>query len=58
MFIFEEGVEPGLLTDGSGVVGIATPEPDSLLLLSTGAMMMTAGLFLRRQRRLATFRKR
>jgi hypothetical protein len=58
MFIFEDGVDPALLTDGSGTVSTVTPEPDSLLLLSTGAMMMTAGLFLRRQRRLATLPKR
>jgi hypothetical protein len=58
MFIWEDGADPGSLTDGSGMVGTATPEPDSLLLLSTGAMMMTAGLFLRRQRRLATLPKR
>jgi len=57
MFIWEEGADPDSLTDGSGMVG-TTPEPDSLLLLSTGAMMMTAGLFLRRQRRLAALPKR
>jgi hypothetical protein len=35
--IFEDGADPGLLGTGVGTVGV-TPEPDSLLLLSTGAL--------------------
>lgn len=35
--IFEEGADPALFLDGTGVVGVA-PEPDSLLLLSTGVL--------------------
>jgi hypothetical protein len=35
---------------GTATVGVATPEPGSFLLFSTGAMMMAAGLFLKRQR--------
>lgn len=48
LIILEEGVDPTLFT------GMATanpvPEPDSLLLLSTGAMMMVTGLFMKRRR--------
>jgi len=55
MFIFENGVDPDLFV-GTGTVGI-TPEPDSLLLLSTGAMMMATGLFLKRQRGFAFSKK-
>jgi hypothetical protein len=55
MFIFENGVDPARFV-GTGTVGI-TPEPDSLLLLSTGAMMMAAGLFLKRQRGFAFSKK-
>jgi len=48
LIILEEGVDPTLFT------GVATanpvPEPDSLLLLSTGAMMMVTGLFVKRHR--------
>ena len=51
MIIFEEGVDPALFA-GTGMVGTTTPEPESLLLLSTGAMMMTAGLFANKRRRL------
>jgi hypothetical protein len=51
MIIFEEGVDPALFA-GMGMVGTVTPEPDSLLLLSTGAIMMTAGLFVNKRRRL------
>ncbi len=54
MFIFENGVAPELFV-GTGTVG-TTPEPDSLLLLSTGAMM--AGLYLTKQRRLLAFLKK
>jgi hypothetical protein len=52
MFIVENGVDPGLF-EGTGTVGTATtPEPQPLLLLSTGVMLMTAGLFVNKQRRL------
>jgi hypothetical protein len=40
------------------MVGTATPEPDSLLLLSTGAIMMTAGLFANKRRRLFAIAKK
>jgi hypothetical protein len=31
-------------------VGAATPEPESLALLSTGVMMMMAGLYMKQRR--------
>jgi hypothetical protein len=51
MVIVENGVDPDLFS-GTGTVGTATPEPESLLLLSTGMIMMTAGLFVNKRRRL------
>jgi hypothetical protein len=45
LIIFEEGADPADFV-GTGVVGI-TPEPDSLLLFSTGVMM--AGLYMSRR---------
>lgn len=53
LVIFESGESPDIF-DGTGTVGI-TPEPDSLLLLSTGVMMLTAGMFVRKQRHLFAF---
>ncbi|NYF50438.1 hypothetical protein [Tunturiibacter gelidoferens] len=46
LIVFEEGADPTLFQGGSGVVGI-TPEPDSLMLFSTGVMM--AGLYMSRR---------
>jgi hypothetical protein len=48
LIILEEGVDPTLFM-GSAVAN-PVPEPDSLLLLSTGAMMMATGLFMKRRR--------
>ncbi len=46
IIIFEQGTDPAGFQGGEGVVGI-TPEPDSLLLFSTGVMM--AGLYMSRR---------
>ena len=48
LIILEEGVDPTLFK-GLGTAN-PVPEPDSLLLLSTGAMMMATGLFMKRRR--------
>jgi hypothetical protein len=46
LIVFEEGADPTLFEGGTAIVGI-TPEPDSLLLFSTGVMM--AGLYMSRR---------
>ncbi|MBB5342201.1 hypothetical protein [Tunturibacter empetritectus] len=53
LIVFEQGADPNLFQGGNGTVGV-TPEPDSLLLFSTGVMM--AGLYMSR-RIWTTFRK-
>jgi hypothetical protein len=53
--ILEVGVDPSDI--GASAVANPVPEPDSLLLLSTGAMMMTAGMFLNKRRRFAFLKK-
>jgi hypothetical protein len=57
MFIVEDGVDPALFA-GTGMVGTATPEPESLLLLSTGMIMMTAGVFANKRRQLFAIGKK
>jgi hypothetical protein len=49
---FEEGANPSDFI-GTATIGVATPEPDSVILLSTGVMM--AGLFAFWQRRRVSF---
>jgi hypothetical protein len=40
LIVFEQGADPADFQGGSGTVGVGvTPEPDSLLLFSTGVMM-------------------
>jgi hypothetical protein len=46
MIVFEQGADPADFEGGNGTVGV-TPEPDSLLLFSTGVMM--AGLYMSRR---------
>jgi hypothetical protein len=46
MIVFEQGADPADFQGGNGTVGV-TPEPDSLLLFSTGVMM--AGLYMSRR---------
>jgi len=58
--IYESGVSPSLFQDGTGAVNqppiTYTPEPDSLLLFSTGVMMF--GLYLAKERILVAFNKK
>ncbi len=52
--ISETGIPPGNLV---GTASVNTPEPESLLLFSTGAMMLAAGLLMKRQRGFAFGKK-
>jgi hypothetical protein len=54
--IYEYGVTPDFFTGPLSISVTETPEPDSLLLLSTGAMMM--GLYLAKRRNLFAFGKK
>jgi hypothetical protein len=47
--LIETGVDPADFV-GTATVGAATPEPESLALLSTGVMMMMAGLYMKQRR--------
>jgi hypothetical protein len=48
LIVFEQGENPADFQGGSGTVGVGVaPEPDSLLLFSTGVMM--AGLYMSRR---------
>jgi hypothetical protein len=59
--IYESGVSPDLFEDGTGNVNqppfVPTPEPDSILLLSTGVMMF-GGAYFAKRRQLFAFGKK
>lgn len=59
--IYESGVSPDLFQDGTGNVNqppfVPTPEPDSILLLSTGVMMF-GGAYFAKRRQLFAFGKK
>jgi hypothetical protein len=59
--IYESGVDPDLFQDGTGTVNqppfVPTPEPESLVLLSTGVMMAGGYLATQRRRLLASRKK-
>jgi hypothetical protein len=57
MVIYENGVNPDLFEGTGSVNTVNTPEPESLLLFSTGAMMMAVAVFMKRRRRFAYDKK-
>jgi hypothetical protein len=54
--LYVSGIDPTIFDNGATLVVAATPEPDSLLLFSTGVMM--AGLYLAKRHNLFAFGKK
>jgi hypothetical protein len=55
--LFESGAPPADLGTDTAQL-LSTPEPDSLLLFSTGVMMLTAGLYMKKERRQVVSRQK